>query len=369
MTELNDKKIAFIICSNDEQYLEECKIYIGNLTVPEGFSIEIIPIIGAKSMCSGYNFGMRSSDARYKVYLHQDVFILNYNLISDFISVFEADEMIGMIGVVGGTDLPADGSCHMEWDTGSVIECDWHRVKYFKKHSNRIDYVWAVDGLMIITNRDLPWREDVFHGWHFYDISQGMEFLKAGYRVAVPYQESPWCFHDNGIINFESYDIDRKIFCDTYSDYFEFAETEEEKKKMEDYKRDITRIRSKIPEVRGLFDSGKYPEAVQHISEFSDYKYRNNELFSLLQIAVIMNEEWKAGKNCLGKAGRNTEDLIRECQKIRFMLIRLSFDFEPEKDPVQLVENGEISTEAINILIDLMIYDKEKVRGKLKGVL
>ena len=132
MMPCDDKKIAFIICSNDEQYLEECQVYIRSLYVPKGMKTEIIPVIGAASMCSGYNTGMHSSDAKYKVYLHQDVFILNRNIINDIIDIFETDELIGMIGVVGGTDLPADGTCHSEWDTGAVLQCDGYRGRFLQ---------------------------------------------------------------------------------------------------------------------------------------------------------------------------------------------------------------------------------------------
>ena len=63
----------------------------------------------AASMTSGYNEGMRASGAKYKVYLHQDTFIVNKNFIQDFLDVFMQDETIGMIGMVGAPRLPASG--------------------------------------------------------------------------------------------------------------------------------------------------------------------------------------------------------------------------------------------------------------------
>ena len=47
--------------------------------------------------------------------------------------------------------------------------------------------VEAVDGLFIATQYDVKWREDIFDGWDFYDISQSEEFHRAGYKVVVPY--------------------------------------------------------------------------------------------------------------------------------------------------------------------------------------
>lgn len=74
-TGMNDNKIAFIICTNNQLYFNECCYYINRLLLPEGFERDVIGIEDAPSMCAGYNAGMQSSDAKYKVYLHHDVFI------------------------------------------------------------------------------------------------------------------------------------------------------------------------------------------------------------------------------------------------------------------------------------------------------
>ena len=75
--EWNEKKICFIICVNNDLFFEECAKYIYALSIPEGMEIELLEIRGAASMTSGYNEGMYASNAKYKVYLHQDVFIIN----------------------------------------------------------------------------------------------------------------------------------------------------------------------------------------------------------------------------------------------------------------------------------------------------
>ena len=74
---MNEKQIAFIICANNAQFYNECVWYIEKLVVPEGYSTDILCIQEAESMAEGYNAGMKASDAKYKVYLHQDTFILN----------------------------------------------------------------------------------------------------------------------------------------------------------------------------------------------------------------------------------------------------------------------------------------------------
>ena len=69
------EKMCFIICATNKTYLDECIYYIKKLNCPEKIEVEIVCINDAKSMCAGYNQGMNRSNAKYKVYLHQDVFI------------------------------------------------------------------------------------------------------------------------------------------------------------------------------------------------------------------------------------------------------------------------------------------------------
>lgn len=63
---MDDKKIAFIMCVNDELYEQECMSYLARIEAPEGFCKDIITVREAESITSGYNGAMRSSDAKYK---------------------------------------------------------------------------------------------------------------------------------------------------------------------------------------------------------------------------------------------------------------------------------------------------------------
>ncbi len=361
---MDENKIAFIICVNNEQYFNECSSYIRSLIVPEGMSIEIIPIYHAESMCAGYNKGMKSTDAKYKVYLHQDVFIINKNFITDILRAFSEDEKIGMMGVVGCGDLPGDAICIYSWDTGTLIECrSYETIMYPPVQSNVINYVWVVDGLMIITNRNIPWREDVFDGWDFYDISQGMEYMKAGLRVAVPYQNMPWCYHDNGILVYDAYDKYRKKFCETYSEYFEYDESGS-KYYMENVDcRDV--IRKATIEIKNNLDNGKYVEAVNIAAGYHNLKNKDSELFAFYAIAAIIIEEFRAEKDCFIRNRKNSEELLKEYMQLRFFLIRAAVGAESGDRLKEMLDNGDVSREALEILIDLNWYDGNELRKKL----
>jgi glycosyltransferase involved in cell wall biosynthesis len=164
---------------------------------------------------------MRQTDAKYKVYLHQDVFIVNRTFIRDLVSLFEKNPQLGLIGMVGAEKIAASGiwwEAPYNWKWGMVYESSPGRMRKQEYGPFQDDYVsvQAVDGLLMATQYDLPWREDLFDGWHFYDISQCVEFLLAGYDVGVPNQSSPWCIHDCGISNLNRYDDYRKKFLAAY---------------------------------------------------------------------------------------------------------------------------------------------------------
>lgn len=216
---MNDKKICFIMCVNNPQYEQECIRFIQNLKVPEGYEIEQLSVYDAKSMTSGYNEAMASSDAKYKVYLHQDVFIVNKNFIENILHVFE-DESVGMIGMVGSAQLPSDG---IMWSGDRIGRLYTSNVNAAGEAvlglaDFPVSEVEAVDGLLMATQYDVPWREDLFTGWDFYDVSQSMEIRRKGYKVVVPHMDKPWCLHDDGLVNLAAYFEWRDIFLKEYED-------------------------------------------------------------------------------------------------------------------------------------------------------
>lgn len=214
---MNNSKFCFIMCSNNKQYEEECMHYINNLKIPDGYSVEHIIIYNATSMTSGYNKAMHSSDAKYKIYLHQDVFILNKNFLYDLLTYFKAPS-VGMIGIVGSPDFPKNCVMWYGYRIGIFYSNSIYSSSYneFQKIYTPTQ-VEAIDGFLMATQYDIPWREDIFTGWDFYDISQCFEFRKAGYNIIIPPSDTPWCFHDDGILNLTDYNNNRKLFREYYS--------------------------------------------------------------------------------------------------------------------------------------------------------
>lgn len=214
---MDEKKFCFIMCGNKEHYEMQCRKFIGALDVPGGYSVETLVIHGAKSMAQGYNQAMADSDAKYKIYLHQDAFVTERSFLERLLDIF-ADEHIGMVGLVGSPVMPEDAVMWHGERVGGNYECNilsTDQCLFNKEHGSYTE-VQAVDGFLMATQADIRWREDLFAGWDFYDVSQSYEFRKVGYKVVVPYMERPWCLHDCGVLNMEEYYTWRDIFIKEY---------------------------------------------------------------------------------------------------------------------------------------------------------
>ena len=155
-------------------------------------------------------------------------FVINPRLISNLLEIFQADSKVGMIGVAGTVKLLHEhpvwwdspltslfGTCYTRLSESEMV-----RNYYGEVPGGQSTYVHvaAIDGLFMATQYDLSWRTDLFHGWHFYDISQSREFINVGYKVVIPYQQESWVIHDCGRKPLDdSYYENMRIFKENYS--------------------------------------------------------------------------------------------------------------------------------------------------------
>lgn len=214
---MNPKKICIIMCVNDQHMLEEAMYYINRLRIPEGFTLDLLTVQDAESITSGYNEAMRSSDAKYKIYMHQDVFLIYSDILGALLDIFE-NPQIGMIGLFGTKKIPQNGIFWCGPLVGQILQnkiCDTTLLSG-SAPKEAWEEVAAIDGLFMATQYDIPWREDILNGWDFYDISQSLEFQNKGYRVAVPKSNTPWCLHAYALNNLSNYFGGRKILLENY---------------------------------------------------------------------------------------------------------------------------------------------------------
>lgn len=230
---MNPNKFAFIICTNDALLLQECLHYIDHLIVPEGFEVDILTIPDAACMTQGYNEAMQASDARYKIYMHQDVFILNKYILTDILSIFASDPLIGMIGMVGYEEIAQTGVMWQAMGFGNLYmrnpDTPYPPLPDYRYSvtGDGYGYAAAIDGFLMVTSQDIPWDTEKLDGWDFYDAFQSIRFLLNGYKIAVPIQRHPWCLHDdNKFPNLFQYNRYRHIFMQQFQAFLgkSFAE-------------------------------------------------------------------------------------------------------------------------------------------------
>lgn len=219
---LNYKKICFVISISNELLFKEAALYISNLKVPEGYTVEILPLRGFPNMANAFNYALKASNAGIKVYLHQDVSIINPNFLFDILTIFSMDNLVKMIGVLGSPRIPASGVPWHGDRVGNLYAFDSENVDYTDyayREEDGYTEVESIEGLLMVTKVDLPWREDIFDGWSYYDMAQSMEFRRKGYKLVVPEMKQPWIAHDTGITNlWKGYNDYRNAFLKEYQD-------------------------------------------------------------------------------------------------------------------------------------------------------
>ena len=347
---MNEKKIAFIICVNDELAYEECKYYLDLLEIPQGYETDVIAVTEAPSMTAGYNAGMYSSDARYKVYLHQDVLIVNPRFIPDLLDVFASDEEIGLVGMIGAKRLGESARAVTEWDVGKLLHnCTPSRLEYGTEGKAYLE-VEALDGLLLATREDVPWREDLFDGWDYYDISQCMEFRRRGKKVVVPDQKQPWVWHDNTYCKMQDYYRYTQIFVEEYGDIRAFVNVPVSEQ-MREYNELKERIREQV--IR-LIDCGRREELIELFRNPSNRGYLHLKEFQMIADIEALECDHLDGQRLWGEA-EDTRTLVEKLRRLKYLWKRVEFGTEPSEPLLRRIDS-EYSVYAANVVRDGYVF-------------
>lgn len=345
--------------------MRECMDYISWLRVPDGVETEIIGITEAESMAAGYNAAMHSSDAKYKVYLHQDVFILNEDFIAEMIDVFEQNPEYGMLGVIGSTRVIPDANYWLSWDVGCVDANDsLNQLNIRIFNPENIEEVQAIDGMIMMTQYDVEWREDIFDGFDFYDISQSLEFQRNGYKIGVPHQNQVWCNHVSGHSKLKKYEIYRRKFCEEYGyHYIQNSMIEDRISREKEIEYQLSAIEQALREK-------KFDLMTQLITRAMDYCVYNTTLCNLYVISRIIQAENK--NNITRGFYRDTDSVIELINKYtlyKMFLSRLEYDKSIENmiDILeQIISEYALGFFSIREIAEHSTVATERVMWKLK---
>lgn len=361
------EKIVFIICYNNELYMKECLQYISWLKVPEGVETEVIGITEAESMAAGYNVAMHESNAKYKVYLHQDLYILNESFIEDVIDLFVKYPEYGMLGVIGSKYMISDANYWKAWDVG---KCDAYnglaQVHIDLENNAEISEVKAIDGMIMITQYDVEWRADILDGFDFYDISQSEEFRKHGYKVGVPYQETSWCNHVCGTSKLKRYDVYRMKFCNEYQKYGYYYKTNQE---IDEKRNENLKIEKILPLLEQLYNDKKLSEMNEAVREAANVCQYNTRLCELRIINQVIQMEISENiHNGFYDETLSCDEIIEKYQAFHFLMLRLEYGKNEKGMQDILKEVIDCDLKSVIQIAEYTVFDVSRVAKKLAGL-
>lgn len=171
---MKDHTILVVVCVNNEELFKQCESQIRNIFVPPGYTVQIFPIRDAQSMASAYNRAL-SYPAKYKVYIHQDTYLINRDMFSTLISLFKENEKLGLIGVAGAQFLPNNG---IWWEgknlVGKVIE--YRRRNY---------QLLNLDQVFMVINHFCQFRQLMVYSWQRSMIFRGEKICFKGFTFMM----------------------------------------------------------------------------------------------------------------------------------------------------------------------------------------
>ena len=204
MNNVNEKKFCFIICANSDSLLNECEEYINELSIPKGYEIDLMVVSDVDSILKGYEEARIASDAKYKIYIHQDTFIVNSNLLFDLLNIFNKDKKIGAIGVKGSKNILGNEVSMADDIFGECISMNSKKnycsSKFIKERSNEIEGLYTEAGCLwgcfIATQRDFEWKDIFENDWKCYSVIMSLQIQRNNFKTVVANQDEPWSIHD-----------------------------------------------------------------------------------------------------------------------------------------------------------------------------
>ncbi len=166
----------------------------------ESIVIEVIAQSKDDTLAMQYNRGIEEifrnqyQSHEAVVFLHPDVIILDDDFEEKLLSIFTHNPEVGLIGVLGSTYLPENGSwwsAKTECMRGQIIQ------EYEDKPTRRMikggigyyDDLICVDGLFLAIRANLLSQglkfDERYPNYHFTDIDICFSIIKLGFKVAV----------------------------------------------------------------------------------------------------------------------------------------------------------------------------------------
>ncbi len=203
--------ISIIVCHRNKDQLATFKTSIEESI---GGLYELIIINNSTNLHSifeAYNLGIKKAQGDILAFCHEDITFHSKNWDQKLHNHFNQDSKLGLIGVVGGTALPAvpapwwnhhplniqyinviqqwkDVNNTNKWNRN--ISLGNNRFQHINNPSDKnINEVVAVDGFFMACPKsifkDFLFDNNTFKSFHCYDIDTCLQVISLGYKVAV----------------------------------------------------------------------------------------------------------------------------------------------------------------------------------------
>lgn len=353
---MNNKQFDFIICVENLQSYDECVKYIMELRIPQGYAIDIITIQEADSIAAAYNAGMEASSARYKIYIKEDTFIIDRDFLSEILTIFRQNEHIGLIGAQGAVKLD---------ECGEIL---WKGLSA-QKTTELYEPALLVSGLLMATQYDLPWREDIISGWNFYDISHSMEMRRSGYSTVVLNKPDPWFAADDLNSHRKMYEQDRENVLREYKELF----TDEMRRRSiagRKEREEFSKVNEQMEDhLRFILDQGREHEFKEFLDNLRELSPPNN----LLQIFIRMIEMEFVGPYLTPSVGnfimegKNCAEKLERYNWVKYVLRRIEFGRQDDRisELEQYIQERKLSIDAVRIVASSALHTPERIYSML----
>ena len=185
------QRVSVIVCSVTPAKFQRVSDHYHRLL--EGVPHEIIGIHDARSLCEGYNRGMRQASGDLLVFSHDDIEIHSADFADILQNRLQSHELIGVAGTtqLAGTGWIYDRWPHMHGQVGMPPDHGGTGIVVTPYHmrGSVTPGAQALDGVLFACRRelalDLAFDEATFDGWHLYDFDFSFRAWRAGRPGAV----------------------------------------------------------------------------------------------------------------------------------------------------------------------------------------
>tara|TARA_B100000614_G_C14476671_1_gene464892 strand:- start:438 stop:1085 length:648 start_codon:yes stop_codon:yes gene_type:complete len=181
---------VIICCNNQQQYDDFCypALYRTNQLLKSlgQEELDIQLIYDAPSIFIGNNEGIRKAHFPIKVFMHQDVNLLQTSWLMKIVRAFAEYPEYGLLGFCGTRKLPSTG---FWWEEGKQhllgeLYSGEEKKLWSLNPVKGLTQAECIDSYFMATNREVYFDEDL-PGFHLVDMDYSKTFTALGYQIGV----------------------------------------------------------------------------------------------------------------------------------------------------------------------------------------